>query len=56
LQWKKNISVVDIGTSGERNVFKNGARNTVKYKIPIIEIQTMRNTKKKELPEIIGAI
>jgi hypothetical protein len=36
-------------------VFKNGADNTVKHKVRVIEIQPIRNTK-KVLPEIIGAI
>lgn len=51
------MSVTNTGTSGDRNVFKNGTNNNVKYKIRIIEIQFIRNTKKKKvLPEIIGAI
>jgi hypothetical protein len=47
----------NTGISGDRNVFKNGADNTAKHKIRVIEIQPTRNTKKKKkLTEIIRAI
>jgi len=41
---KENMSVIDSGISRDRNVFKNGADNTIKYKIRIIEMQSIRNT------------
>ena len=40
----------------DRNVFMNGADNTVKHKIRVIEIQPKRNTKIRVLPEMTEAI
>jgi len=47
--------LIDVATSGDRNVIKKEADKTLKYKDLTIEIQRMWNAKTKVIPVIIGA-
>jgi len=47
--------LIDVATSGDRNVIKKEADKTLKYKDLTIEIQRMWNAKTKVTPVIIGA-
>jgi len=47
--------LIDVATSGDRNVIKKEADNILKYKDLTIEIQHIWNVKTKVIPEIIGA-
>ena len=47
--------LIDVAISGDRNVIKKEAENTLKYKDLTIEIQRMWNVKTKVIPVIIGA-
>jgi len=46
--------LIDVAISGDRNVIKKEAENTLKYKDLTIEIQRMWNVKTKVIPIIIG--
>ena len=47
--------LIDVATSGGRNVIKKEAEKIVKYKNLTVEIQRMWNVKTKVIPVIIGA-
>jgi len=47
--------LMDVATSGDRNVIKNETEKILKYKYLTIEIQRMWNVKAKMIPVIIGA-
>ena len=47
--------LIDVATSGDRNVIKKEAEKILKYKNITIEIQRMWNVKTKVIPVIIGA-
>jgi hypothetical protein len=47
--------LIDVAIPGDRNVIKNGAGKSVKYKDLIIETQCMWNVKTKVMPVIRGA-
>ena len=47
--------LIDVATSGDRNVIKKEAEKILKYKYLTIEIQHMWNVKTKAIPVIIGA-
>jgi hypothetical protein len=46
--------LIDIATSGDRNVIKKEAEKTVKYKDLITECQRLWNVKAKVIPVITG--
>jgi hypothetical protein len=52
---KGTCMLIDVAISGDRNVIKNEAEKTVKYKDLTIEIQRLWNVKTKVIPVIIGA-
>jgi len=52
---KGTCMLIDVAISGDRNVIKKEAENTLKYKDLTIEIQRMWNVKTKVVPVIIGA-
>jgi enolase len=52
---KKTRMLIDVATSGERNVIKKEDEKILKYKGLTIEIQGMWNVKAKVIPVIIGA-
>ena len=47
--------LIDVATSGDRNVIKKEAEKILKYEYLTIEIQRMWNVKTKVIPVIIGA-
>jgi len=47
--------LIDVAVSGDRNVIKKEAENTLKYKDLTIKIQHMWNVKTKVMPVIIWA-
>ena len=47
--------LIDVATSGDRNVVKKVAEKILKYKDLTIEIQLMGNVKARVIPVIIGA-
>jgi hypothetical protein len=47
--------LIDVATSGDRNVIKKEAENILKYKDLTIEIQRLRKVKTSVIPVIIGA-
>ena len=47
--------LIDVATSGDRNVIKKEAEKILKYIDLTIEIQRMWNVKTKAIPVIIGA-
>jgi hypothetical protein len=52
---KGTSMLIDIASSGDRNVFKKEAEKILKYKDFTIEIQRMWNVKTRVIPVIIGA-
>jgi len=52
---KGTCMLIDVATSGDRNVIKKEADKILKYKDLTIEIQRMWNVKTKMIPVIIGA-
>jgi len=48
--------LIDVATSGDRNVIEKEAEKILKYKDLTTEIQRMWNVKTKMIPVIIGAI
>jgi len=53
---KGTCKLIDVAISGDRNVIKKEAETILKYKDLTIEIQRMRNLKKKKvIPIITGA-
>jgi len=47
--------LIDVASSGDRNLIKKEAEKILKYKDLTIEIQRMWNVKTKVIPVIIGA-
>jgi hypothetical protein len=47
--------LIDVATSGDKNVIKKEAEKILKYKDLTIEIQSMWNVQTKVIPVIIGA-
>jgi len=47
--------LIDVATSGDRNMVKKEAEKILKYKDLTIEIQCMWDVKTKVIPVIIGA-
>jgi len=47
--------LIDVATSGDRNVIKKEAEKILKYKDLTIYMQSMWNVKSKVIPVIIGA-
>jgi hypothetical protein len=52
---KRTCMLIDVTTSGDKNVIKKEAEKILKYKDLTIEIQRMWNVKTKKIPVIIGA-
>jgi hypothetical protein len=52
---KGTCMLIDVATSGDRNVIKKEAENILKYKDLTTEIQRTWNVKTKAIPVIIGA-
>ena len=52
---KGTCMLIDVATSGDRNVIKREAEKILIYKDLTIEIQHMWNVKTKVIPVIIGA-
>jgi len=46
--------LLDVSISGDRNVIKNEAKKSVKYKDLIADFQRMRNVNSKVIPVITG--
>jgi len=51
---KGTYMLIDVAIPGDRNVCKKLAEKILKYKVPITEIQRLRNVKAKVIPVIIG--
>ena len=51
---KGTCMLIDVATSGDRNVIKKEAEKILKYKDLTIEIQHMWNVKTKVIPVITG--